>query len=235
MCNSSKILVAGILAVQLTMAAQGAASYSLDNNMPNAPVNASDGTEPLDNWFGNEFIAQAGANLITAVQFGVFTTSLGTTGSVVLYKVTDPGGDPSLGATRVYTQNFIPPIGDGTNASLLPIVLTNPVFFNTGDHFLVSVFIANVIANPPNDVYPYVIDNGTTSAGSYWDRSAPNTFNLDNLSQAKTIDQPLTAGGFAPGPGHTIIRATGDVPEPSTLALGALGIAAWLAYRRRSK
>jgi len=74
--------------------------------------------------------------------------------SVSLYRVTGAGGNPALGATRLYTQPFTPLTGDGTNAFLQQINLTSPVAFNIGDQFLVSILIRSVIANPPNDVYP---------------------------------------------------------------------------------
>jgi hypothetical protein len=183
------------------------ATYQLDNASISSKLNASDTTEPHDNWFANEFTALAGANVITRVDFGVFTTTSNSTASVVLYRVTDPGGDPALGATRVYTQSFAPLTGDGTNAFLQPINLTSPVTFNVGDRFLVAVFISNVIAAPPNDVYPYQLDTSGIATGTYWDRSAPNTFNLDDLSQARPINQAFVTGGFVPGAGHIIIRA----------------------------
>lgn len=205
----SKTLLTSMLLVQwATSGAQGA-DYQLDDDSISTALNASEGTEPRDNWFGNVFTAQVGANLITEVSFGVFTTTPGSSASVVLYSVTDPGGNPALGATRLYTQAFTPLTGDGTNAFLQSITLTSPVTINTGDRFLVAVFIPNVIASPPNDVYPYLLDDSGAAAGSYWDRSAPNTFNLDNLSLAKLVNQPLVPGGFAPGDGHVIIRATG--------------------------
>ena len=92
-----------------------AASYILDNGSISTALNASDGTEPRDNWFGNVFTAQASATLITRVDFGVYTTTPNSAASVVIYRVTDPGGNPALGATRVYTQSFTPLTGDGTN------------------------------------------------------------------------------------------------------------------------
>ena len=236
MRNISKALLIGIAIAQLTTLGTRAALYQLDNNAIRYPLNASDGTETLDNWFGNVFSAQAGANMITRVDFGVFTTTPGSTASVVLYRVTDPGGNPALGATRVYTQTFVPLTGDGTNAFLQSIPLVSPVTFNAGDLFLVSVFMPHVIAAPPNDVYPYLLDTSGVATGTYWDRSAPNTFNLDNLSQARPINQGFVTGGFAPDPGHVFIRAFGiAVPEPSMFALGGLAAAALIIVRRRTK
>ena len=195
-----------------------AADYVLDDNTARYPLNTSDNTEPRDNWFGNVFTAQPCANLITRVDFGVATTTGNMPASLVLYRVTDPGGNPAAGATRVYTQSFTPL--QHTNSANSPFVLqqidlTTPVLFNAGDRFVVAVFMPNVMAAPPNDAHPYVLDSSGDATGSYWARSNPNTFNLDDLSPAKPIDQALSAGGWAPDPGHIILRAHGIDPNPA--------------------
>jgi hypothetical protein len=230
------MILTGIAITQLaTFGSWGAITYQLDNNNISTALNASDGTENRDNWFANSFVALAGATSITHVDFGVFTTTPNTTAKVVLYRITDPGGNPALGATRVFTQNFTPLVGDNTNAFLQGIDLNTPVNFNVGDKFLVSIFIPNVQAAPPNDVYPYLLDTSGVAAGTWWDRSSPNSFNLDDLTLAKSIDQPLSPGGFNPGPGHMIIRAVGVVPEPTVAALGGLALASIAILRRRTK
>jgi len=230
----AKILLLSVSVAQLAaLRVQAATSYQLDNNNISTVLNASDGTETLDNWFGNVFTILAGGNLVTSVDFGVYTTTANSTADVVLYKVTGAGGNPALGASRIYTQAFTPLTGDGTNAFLQTINLTTPVLFNTGDKMLVAVMIRSVIGAPPNDVYPYLLDSTGSGAGTYWDRANPNTFNLDDLSGAKPIDQALAPGGFAPGPDHIIIRASA-VPEPATMALLGLG-AVLLVFRRGRK
>src|SRR5882724_1193413 len=146
-----KLLLSTLVGVQLaTLSLQAATLYQLDNNTIGNVVNASEGTETLDNWFGNVFTVVPGANLINEVDFGVFTTSPSSVASVSLYRVTGTGGNPALGATRLYTQAFTPLTGDGTNAFLQQINLTSPVSLNAGDTFLVSVLIRNVIGAPPN-------------------------------------------------------------------------------------
>jgi hypothetical protein len=190
----------------------GFTPYSLDMNTPTgSSLNASDGTEPLDNWWANEFTAVAGGNVITEVDFGCGTVTAGSYAVASLYRVTGAGGDPALGAVRLYSQTFKPVPGSTGQPNLNKITLTSPVTLNVGDRFLVAISMTNVIGLSPNDVYPFPIDKATNSIGSYWDRSAPNTFNLDDLSQAKPIDQALAAGGFVPGDsgGHLYIRAIG--------------------------
>lgn len=190
----------------------GFTPYSLDMNTPTgSSLNASDGTEPLDNWWANEFTAVAGGNVITEVDFGCGTVTAGSYAVASLYRVTGAGGDPALGAVRLYSQTFKPVPGSTGQPNLNKITLTSPVTLNVGDRFLVAISMTNVLALGPNDVYPFPIDKSTNSTGSYWDRSAPNTFNLDDLSQAKPINQALAAGGFVPGDlgGHLYIRAIG--------------------------
>lgn len=228
-----KVLLSAF-SIQLAALSLSAATYQLDNNTIGGVVNASDGTETLDNWFGNVFAVQPGANLINEVDLGIFTTTPSSVASVSIYRVTGFGGNPALGATRLYTQAFTPLTGDGTNAFLQQINLTSPVSLNAGDRFLVSILIRNVIGAPPNDVYPFLLDNGGSSSGSYWGRSAPNTFNIDNLSGVVQTDQPLASGGFVPGPAHTFIRAIG-VPEPASIALAGLGITTLMIIRRQKR
>lgn len=137
-----------------------------------------------------------------------------------------------MGATRLSTQAFTPLVGDGTNAFLQKINLTSPVLLSDGEKFLVAVLIRDVIALPPNDVYPFVVDTSGVSAGTFWDRSTPNTFNLDDLSGAIPIDQSFVPGGYIAGPGHIVIRAEASVvPELATDALFAFAAAALLASK----
>lgn len=219
MCKTSRILLTGVLLTFWSALGTQAATYVLDNGSIAYPLNASETTESRDNWFGNVFTAQGNATVITRVDFGVFTTTPNSIASVVIYRVTDPGGNPALGATRLYTQNFTPLTGDGTNAFLQQITLTTPVHLNTGDRFLVAILIRNVIGAPPNDVYPFLLDTSGVAAGTYWDRSDPNTFNLDELSQAQPINQPLVAGGWTPQAGHIFIRAIGVSENNPPVAL----------------
>jgi len=236
MIKTSKILCAALVALQLVPSGAGAFTYQLDNGSISTILNASEGTESLDNWFGNVFTVTGGPNQITAVDFGVYTTTPGSVGSVSLYLVTGAGGNPALGASRLFTQAFTPLAGDGTNAFLQQITLTTPVSFNLGDKFLVGVMIRNVTGAPPNDVYPFLLDTSGSAAGTFWDRSAPNTFDVDNLTGAVPINQALTPGGFVPGAGHVFIRAEATVvPEPAALALSGIGLAAGMMIKRRSR
>ena len=233
------VALAGFLA---TPNLQAQVTYQLDNGTIGGSFNASDGSEPLDNWVGNVFTVTSGGTLINRVDWQTYTNAAGAIANVVLYKVTGAGGNPALGTTRVYTQSFTTVTGPGgtTYPPVQQIPLTTPQSFNVGDNVLVAIFEPNVIALGPNDKYPYVLDTSTSAAGTYWDRSAPNTFNLDDLSGAVPLDQalPLTGGAttpYIPGPHHVFIQAVG-VPEPSTLALlGLAGGAATLFRRRRPR
>jgi hypothetical protein len=248
MRSITKTILTGTAIAQLaTIGALGQIYYQLDHAGSGSLVssfNASDGTEPLDNWVGNEFTVLNGGNLITRVDLGVNTVKLGTTAELALYRVANPGIGTGGGLTLLYTQNFTPISAVSPSfVNLNQITLTTPVLLNPGDEFVVSVLIRNVIALAPNDVYPFVIDNGATSAGSFWDRSAPNTFNLNDLSGARLLTSTLAPDGsgsapFSPGPGNLILRAEGVpavVPEPFTFALAGLGAAVLMIFRRRNK
>jgi len=211
----TRILIAGIATVHAATLGARAAEYVVDNNSGFNAWNLSDGSEPRDNWCGIVFTAQAGGNLITWVDFGVGKTTSNMTASVVLYTVSDPLGNPALGATRVYTQAFVPARHGYPPFGVQRIPLSTGVLFNPGERFLVAVFMSDVIGAAPNDLYPYVLDSSGDATGSYWARSNPNTFNLDDLSPAKPIDQALSAGGWAPDPGHIILRAHGIDPNPA--------------------
>ena len=73
--NITNVLWSSIVIAQLTGIATQAALYQLDNGGIQFPLNASDGTEPRDNWFGNVFTAQSGGNVITRVDFGPALTN----------------------------------------------------------------------------------------------------------------------------------------------------------------
>ncbi|MCX6923302.1 MAG: immunoglobulin domain-containing protein, partial [Verrucomicrobia bacterium] len=66
------------------------ATYSLDNGVVKGTLNASDGTEPLDNWWANEFTAVAGGNVITRVDFDCGTVTTNSSAMLSIYRVTDP-------------------------------------------------------------------------------------------------------------------------------------------------
>jgi len=227
MRNLAKAVFAGAIVLQLTTCGVfGQIYYQLDNGIVGGAFNASDGVENLDNWMGNEFVAQAGGTLITRVDFGCFTNTPGQQAQVVIYRL----GNPTIGPTRIYTQTFTPLFNTDGSVRLNQITLTTPVQLNVGDPFVVSIFERNVDGA---NSFPWTVDTGTSSVNSFWGRSTPNTFNLDDLSGTRRLDLALAPGGYVPGPGHLIIRALGSVvPEPSVFALAGLGIFALISARR---
>ena len=233
MRNIIRVLCTGIAIAQLAAIGVQAATttYQLDNGTVSTALNAADGTEPLDSWFANEFTVQTNGSVITSVAYALLTSSPSYVADVVIYKQT-----ALEGFTRIYTQAFTPLAGTNTAYTFQSISLTTPVQLAVGDNFLVAIFMQNVIALAPNDKYPMTLDSSGVATGSFWDRSAPGTFNLDNLTGAVPINQNIAGGSWNPGPGHLIIRAFSTVPEPSVLALGSLAAvgAALRWWRRRS-
>ena len=235
MRNITRIVLIGTAIALLAGVGLQAAtiSYQLDNGMVKYPINAADGTETHDTWFANQFTAQPDANLIVSVMYFLSTASPSYPADIVIYKQTSAQTAP-LGYTRIYTQPFTPLAGMPIGNTVQSLSLTTPVQLDVGDNFLVSIFMRDVIALPPNDKYPWALDTSGDATGTFWDRSAPDMFDLDDLSGARPIDQNLVGGSWNPGPGHVMIRAFGTaVPEPSVLALGGLAVAGAVFARRR--
>src|SRR5450755_1050354 len=89
MLKTSKFFLIALAGAQLaTLGLRADSLYQLDNNAISTAVNASDGTEPRDDWFGNVFTVSAGSTFINRVDYGVFTTSPGSVASVSIYSVT---------------------------------------------------------------------------------------------------------------------------------------------------
>ncbi len=210
-------------------------TYQIDYAGPASAMNASDGSETIDNWCGNQFTAIAGATQLTGMDWGIYTSqSARLTGlaTLAIYR-----GAIGSSPVRIWTQQFTPYQGTAQNWYMQHVDLTAPVNLNAGDTFILSVYIPQVAGN----VYPYMMDtNNLTSAGSYWDRGRVGgaTFNLDDLSQAVVLTSDLPPDGsgdpaWHPGPGHLVMRAIA-VPEPSVVALGVAAAVGLIIRRRRN-
>jgi hypothetical protein len=208
--------------------------YQLDNGMVKYPINAADGTETHDTWFANKFTAQANANSIVSVLYFLSTASPSYPADIVIYKQTSDQ-TALMGFSRIYTQPFTPLAGMPLGNTVQSLSLTTPVQLDVGDNFLVAIFMRGVVAESPNDKYPWELDTSGDATGTFWARSAPDMFNLDDLSGARPINENLVGGNWNPGAGHVMIRAFGTaVPEPSVFALsGLMAAGAVLAGRRR--
>ncbi len=234
MRTTTKLLLTGIAVIQLgTLGTFAQYVYQIDTAGAAGAVNASDGTETIDNWFGNQFTAIAGATVLNGVDWGVFTanTRLNTTATLAIYR-----GGIGSSPVRIWTQQFTPYQGTAGNWYMQHINLTTPVNLNVGDTFIVSVYIPQVVGDT---YFPYEVDTYTNnSTGSYWNRgNVGGTLNLDDLSQAVllTSDLPPDGSGAAawhPGPGHLVLRADA-VPEPAVVALSALAAVGIILRRRR--
>lgn len=228
-----RILISVVtVGLAITAPASIAYNYQVDNGYVYSAFNASDDYEPRDNWVGNVFTAQTGANLITQVDLGYYDLyPYPEQASVALYEVTDPGGNPALGANLVYSQNFSITTGNTDSFHLWHISLSAPVLFDVNDIFLVSVFIPDVEGY---GFYPFLLDTSNDPTGSYWGRSnASGDFDINDLSGVGPIGQPLDTGLWYPPSGHVIIRAVGTTPEPATIALMGLGLAGMIYMHRR--
>jgi hypothetical protein len=106
---------------------------------------------------------------------------------------------------------------------------TNPVlagYINGGE-----VVVAGIAPGTSVDV---VLRAWATASGSTWEAASGNATGIFGESNVVTVG--LGAVGSPPGPAANLIGLTSftltQVPEPSTVALGLLGLAA-LALRRR--
>ena len=229
LAQKAGVLVAALAYLLPAISTHAGVLYQLDNGASSGGLNASDGSETRDNWFGNVFTIQAGGEIITSVVFNAYGLYPSMTASkLVIYRDTDGDGNPTSGAVRVCTQNFNP-----TSSGWFDIALSTPLTFSVGDKIVVAVFIPSV----PGDQFPYNQDNnGASAAGSFWARTDPGLFNLDDLSGARQLDQALPdlPFGWKPGPNHLMLRANGGplVIAPVTIAnlpaTNVLGTSAYL-------
>jgi hypothetical protein len=230
-------VAAGVLICCLVSATmvQAGTVYQIDDGNFTTSMNVSDTSETRDNWIGNIFTIQAGAEKITDVYFqatsDVFPMTVG------IYK---DNGDatPPQAATLVYQQTFTP-----TASTLNDLVLSTPVVFAPGDKMVVGVLISQV----PGSKYPYAISAGTNLGRSDWDRNYSTALgdptdypmSIGDISKAVPTSQALIPTGWVPSNDSCNtagIRAYGvAVPEPGTLALlAAFGVLGgfWCLRRR---
>jgi hypothetical protein len=207
-----RILWSFVLAAALVacLGAAANADYILDNGTVSWWLNASEGTEPRDNWFANVFTAQANDPLISYVSFAGANVVPGLT--AVIYIDTDGDGNPATGTLQRVRTETPSSVTFGSD-HWAQIVLTTPLYVTPGQKFVVAMFAPNVQGNQ----FPFAMDTSTSAAGTFWGRTDPGLFNLDNLSGVVPLDQPLQTNGWIPGAAHMMIRA--GVPEPSSLAL----------------
>jgi len=226
-----RIVSALAVMLLLNVTAQATFTYQIDNNVFDSSMNVSDTSETRDNWIGNVFTIQAGAEKITHVQFHANDSWPVTLG---IYR--DNGdGTPPQAATLLYQQNFT-----STASAWNDIVLTTPQVLAAGDKMVVGIFAAAV----PGDKYPYSVSKDTTLGRSYWDRNYstalgdPSNYpmNMTDLSKAVGTNQALIPGGWVPANDNcsTVgIRAVGEVvPEPASLCL--LALSGLMLRRKRS-
>jgi len=219
------------LVLSVSTRVNAAVTYQIDNNDFSAgSMNVSDGTETRDNWIGNIFTIQAGAEKITHVLFRSGPDAWPVT--VGIYK---DNGDatPPKAATLIYQQNF-----NSAKDTLNDFVLTTPPVLAAGDKMVVGIFAASV----PGDKYPYAVSKDTTLGRSYWDRNfsiangdgADIALSLNDLSKAVATNQLVSPNAWLPSQydcNTAGIRALGEVvPEPATVGLLVLG---GLLLRRR--
>jgi hypothetical protein len=182
----------------------------------------------------NRFTVSGGNNIITNIQAAYGSPSdtrpyNGIPVTLVLYN--DPDGGSTQNASLVYSQNVVVTNGNTgiiNNYAIPPTAVQN--------FFLVGVLASNLPTGlnntDPNARFLASFDQtdpdiaGVSFAGF---TDPGNTLNPANLAGIPA-GQYGTIEGFGL-PGNWVVRAVGDVPEPTSLAL--FGLAGLLAIRRR--
>ena len=214
----------------------GTQNYEIFNN--------SVGTETEDCWVANSFQVTVGGNVINSITFalGNAQPAVGTLNlqvTVALYlgtSLTSPGG-----LIRVVPATNTVTLNNAVTGFLQTVNFATPTFLATGQIFYAAILIRAV----PGTLFPFVDDvftpgpSPTNQMRSFFDvgPTIGGAYNLDNTANATRLglSHPVL-GGPAQSAGNLVLRVNASaVPEPTSVALIGIGLAAVLAHRLRRR
>ena len=244
-----KRILCGFAALALCLAVTGNANaaleYVIDNGQAGGQFNNTLGSESSpnqaeDNWVGNTFTSVAGGTHITGVSWLV-GIQLGNLPSGTTITAAGYLGSPATTLTYVPGTTVSEPVTSLTENTWASLQFASPMIVPVGQQFTVALLIDNVPGTPfGSAAFPFTNDNSGSNTNSWFDVSSAGPGNVNAYDLANPFSPTLNGNNYAPYGGTntnvdiTMLRA--NTPEPSSLAVWGLGVAAvfFVSRRRRS-
>lgn len=215
----------------------GAATFSSapGNDVGRFSPNAPFATYMLDDGTAEDSIGlTAGGNLLCLNSFAI-TAGNNVITSISIAWGTPAFSDPSINGLSYTAVLWSDPNNDGSPTDAVVLATGAGVVANQGTNTFLTTTITPTTVLTANFFVGFVINHAQGQFPAAFDQTAPTFANRSFVSIGGNINNlgdafPIEDAGLV---GNWLIRADA-VPEPSTFALGGLGLAGLMFLRRRS-